>query len=53
MHPGEKRLVNFALNNCKILPENFEEDVNALAAGPVEMRAEIAARMVENLRKIL
>ena len=53
MHPGEKRLVNFALNNCKILPENFEQYVNTVATGPVEMRAEIAARMVENLRKIL
>ena len=24
LHPGEKRLIQFAKNNCKILPNNFE-----------------------------
>lgn len=53
LNPGEKKLVSFALKNCKILPENFEKDVNTLAIGNVEKRVLTANRMVENLRKIL
>lgn len=53
LHPGEKRLVEFAKNNCKILPKDFEKDVNKLAAGAVSKKLETASRMVENLRKIL
>lgn len=29
-HPGEKRLVSLAVNQCKILPKNFEENINQL-----------------------
>lgn len=29
-HPGEKRLVSLCQNQCKILPENFEENINQL-----------------------
>ena len=53
LHPGEKRLVDFALKNCKILPENFAKDVNLLAAGCIEIKLKTAERMIENLRKIL
>lgn len=53
LHPGEKRLVEFAKNNCKILPENFEQDINNLAIGEPCNRAHIANNLVENLRKIL
>lgn len=53
LNPGEKKLVSFALNNCKILPDNFEKDVNTLAVGAVEKRVPTAGKMVENLRKIL
>lgn len=53
LNPGEKKLVQFALKNCKILPENFEKDVNNLAVGPVDIRLKAAENMVENLRKIL
>ncbi len=53
LNPGEKKLVSFALNNCKILPKDFEKDVNTLAIGAVEKRASCANKMVENLRKIL
>ena len=27
LHPGEKRLVEFALNGCRLLPENMERDI--------------------------
>lgn len=29
-HPGEKRLVQLCKKNCKILPNNFEENINRL-----------------------
>ena len=29
-HPGEKRLVEICKNKCKILPKNFEENINML-----------------------
>ena len=53
LNPGEKKLIPFALNNCKILPENFEKDVVELSVGEVSKRLPAADRMVENLRKIL
>ena len=31
-HPGEKRLVELCKKQCKILPENFEENLNQLFA---------------------
>lgn len=30
LHPGEKRLVKYAIKNCKYLPENFEQNINKL-----------------------
>lgn len=53
LHPGEKKLVSFALKNCKILPKDFEKDVNAMAIGYVLERVKTAQKMVENLREIL
>ena len=29
-HPGEKRLVELVKKNCKIIPNNFEENINKL-----------------------
>lgn len=29
-HPGEKRLVSLSIKKCKILPNNFEENINKL-----------------------
>ncbi len=53
LNPGEKKLVSFALNNCKILPEGFEHDVKTLSIGDASQRLQTADRMVENLRHIL
>jgi hypothetical protein len=30
LHPGEKRLIPFAIGNCPLLPEDFESDITAL-----------------------
>ena len=53
LHPGEKKLVSFALENCKTLPDNFEKDVETLSIGSVSQKLQTADKMVENLRKIL
>ena len=53
LHPGEKRLVSFALNNCKILPQDFEKNISKLYNGSNINKLEVLNVMVENLRKIL
>ena len=30
LHPGEKKMLNFALSHCGVLPENFEIKINTL-----------------------
>lgn len=52
LHPGEKRLVQFAKNNCKLLPEMFEENINKLFAQPNSDTLKILSNMVENIRRI-
>jgi len=53
LHPGEKRLVKYALKNCKILPCGFRKDVDDMASGKIETKLQTAEKMIENLRKIL
>lgn len=53
LHPGEKRLVQYAKNHCKILPDNFEENIDKLLVQPNTKSLNILNNMVENIRKIL
>ena len=53
LHPGEKRLIKYALNNCKILPSDFEENINKLLIQPNDNTLIILDNMFENLRKIV
>ena len=55
LHPGEKRLVSFALNNCKILPQDFEENISNLFnnAKTNTDKLGILNTLIENLRKFL
>ena len=53
LHPGEKRLVQFALKNCGILPDGFEENFLKLYNTQNTEKLEILGIMTENLRKIL
>ena len=53
LHPGEKRLVQYAKNNCKILPKNFEENINKLLAQPNSNTLNILDSIIENLKEIL
>jgi len=53
LNPGEKKLVEFAIKNCKILPKDFEKDVNFLCTCDTEFKIKTADKLVENLRKIV
>lgn len=53
LHPGEKRLVQYAKNNCKYLPEDFEENINKLLISQNEEILVVLNKMAENLRNIL
>ncbi len=51
LHPGEKRLVQFALKNCKILPNDFEENIEKLYGE--DDKPAVLNVMFENLKEIL
>ena len=52
-HPGEKRLIRYAKENCKILPQNFEENIERLLAQPNPETLQILDDMVEKIRAII
>lgn len=52
-HPGEKRLIKYAKQHCKTLPQNFEEDLTQLFKVSDEEKIAILDNMVERLRTIL
>ena len=53
LHPGEKRLVKYAKDNCQNLPKNFEDNINNLLVQPNSETLNILDDMVESLRQIL
>ena len=53
LHPGEKRLIDFTKNNCKIIPDKFEENISELLKQPNENTIEILNEMVVELKKII
>lgn len=50
LHPGEKRLIQYIKNNCKILPKDFEENINKLLVQPNDKTLMILDNMIENLK---
>ncbi len=54
-HPGEKRLVSICASQCKILPKNFEENLNLLFSSLFEgdKLNEIISDIVNELREII
>ena len=52
LHPGEKRLIRYAKDNCKILPKDFEENINKLLVQPNNDTLLILDNMIKNLRKV-
>ena len=53
LHPGEKRLIQYAKNNCKFLPEKFEENITKLLTQPNKETISLLDDMVSNLKQIL
>lgn len=53
LHPGEKRLINFAKCNCKRLPADFEKNIMDLLTFPSSRTLQILKIMIENLQNII
>ena len=53
LHPGEKRLIQYAKDNCKILPKNFEENINNLLEQPNNQTLRILENIVNELNSLL
>lgn len=51
LHPGEKKLVKYAKKHCRILPENFEENINKLLTQPNPDTLKILDDMVLKLKE--
>ncbi len=52
-HPGEKRLIKYAKQYCKILPLNFEENIKNLFNKNKNEKIEILNKITENLKEII
>ena len=53
LHPGEKRLVQYCKNNCSILPENFEENLNNLFNASNQNVLNILDEIIKSLKDVL
>lgn len=53
LHPGEKRLVKYALKNCKILPQDFENNIEKLYTEPIENTLQILDNIIKNLKDFI
>jgi hypothetical protein len=52
LHPGEKRLVEFALNHCQLLPANMETDITSLLLMTSEDIAGLSGRVTHLLDQL-
>jgi hypothetical protein len=55
-HPGEKRMMEIALEKCKIIPGNMENDINDIFRNPYNKKAGLVEKLnnlVEKLDVIL
>ena len=53
LHPGEKRLIQFTKNNCKILPKKFETNLSRLFAQPNKATLSILDSIVGELKILI
>jgi Domain of unknown function (DUF4037) len=49
LHPGEKRLVSLAINNCKLLPANMETDIHSILVTAAAHIGELPGRLARFL----
>ena len=55
-HPGEKRMISYAKEHAKILPKDFEENMNELLnsmGSPIEDVENNLKNIIDNLMEIL
>ena len=55
-HPGEKRMISYAKGHAKILPKNFEENMNGLLNSMGSTTEDVERNLkniIENLKEIL
>ena len=52
-HPGEKRLIKYAEENCRILPQNFKENIEELLVQPNSNTLQILDNMIKEIRGII
>ena len=52
-HPGEKRMIKYAKKHCKILPDQFEENINKLFKAEDKDKTAILETIIKELKKIL
>lgn len=53
LHPGEKRLIKYAQNNCSKLPKDFENNITRLLQQPNDNTIETLDSIITNLKEIL
>lgn len=53
LHPGEKRLLKYAIENCKILPADFETNINQLYNSNLHDVSPVLKEMYVQLKSIL
>lgn len=53
LHVGEKRLISYVKTNCKIVPNNFEENLQKLFSQPNNDTLEILNDIVKELKLII
>ena len=53
LHPGEKRLINYVKTNCKIIPGNFEDNINKLLTSDYKEVLPVLDDMFQNLSILL
>ena len=53
LHPGEKRLLKYSIDNCKILPVDYELNINKLFNSKGNEVVEVLEIMVKNLKSLI
>ena len=54
LHPGEKKLIKYVYKLCKLIPENFEDDIkNIIAGGLNENILNRVNSLIKNLKNII
>ena len=54
LHPGEKKLIKYVYKLCKLIPENFEDDIkNIINGGLNENILDSVNNLIKNLKNII